>query len=180
MQDSWLLIYIYTFYKKINVLRLQDLRFSLRLWRWRRHVPPKYPLIYNIGFILSYQRRAIAQAVSRWLPSRRLVRVQVRSCGICGGQSGIGARFLRILRFLLPILIPPTLHIHHHLSSGAGTIGQLLADVPSGLSLTPPQETKKTNNIILPPTIRFPLCGFFPSGLSGIPNYQRVNAPKQL
>jgi hypothetical protein len=31
----------------------------------------------------------------------------------------------------------------HHLLSGAGTIGQLVADVPSGLSLTPPQETKK-------------------------------------
>jgi hypothetical protein len=31
------------------------------------------------------------------------------------------------------------LHTHHHLSSGAGTIGQLVADVPSGLSLTPPQ-----------------------------------------
>jgi hypothetical protein len=26
----------------------------------------------------------------------------------------------------------------HHLSSGAGKIGQLVADVPSGLSLTPP------------------------------------------
>jgi hypothetical protein len=35
------------------------------------------------------------------------------------------------------------LHNHRHLSSGAGTIGQLVADVPSGLSLTPPQETKK-------------------------------------
>jgi hypothetical protein len=31
----------------------------------------------------------------------------------------------------------------HHLSSGAATIGQLVADVPSGLSLTPPQQTKK-------------------------------------
>jgi hypothetical protein len=31
----------------------------------------------------------------------------------------------------------------HHLSSGAGTIDQLVADVPSGLSLTPPQEIKK-------------------------------------
>jgi hypothetical protein len=35
------------------------------------------------------------------------------------------------------------LHIHHHPSSGVGTIGQLVTDVPSGLSLTPPQETKK-------------------------------------
>jgi hypothetical protein len=30
----------------------------------------------------------------------------------------------------------------HHLPSGAGTIGQLVTDVASGLSLTPPQETK--------------------------------------
>jgi hypothetical protein len=35
------------------------------------------------------------------------------------------------------------LDIHHHLSSGVGTIGQLVADVPIGLSLTPPQDTKK-------------------------------------
>jgi hypothetical protein len=32
------------------------------------------------------------------------------------------------------------LHTHHHLSSGAGTMGQILTDVPSGLSLTPPQK----------------------------------------
>jgi hypothetical protein len=31
----------------------------------------------------------------------------------------------------------------HHLSSGAGTIGQLVADVPGGLSLTPPQGNKR-------------------------------------
>jgi hypothetical protein len=35
------------------------------------------------------------------------------------------------------------LHTHHHLSSGAGTTGQLVAEVPSGLSLTPPQETSE-------------------------------------
>jgi hypothetical protein len=34
------------------------------------------------------------------------------------------------------------IHIHHHLSSGAGTIGQLVGDIPSGLNLTPHQETK--------------------------------------
>jgi hypothetical protein len=31
----------------------------------------------------------------------------------------------------------------HHLSSGAGTIDQIVADVPSGLSLTSPLEKKK-------------------------------------
>jgi hypothetical protein len=34
------------------------------------------------------------------------------------------------------------LHTHHHLSSGAGTIGQFMADVPNGLSLIPHKETK--------------------------------------
>jgi hypothetical protein len=33
----------------------------------------------------------------------------------------------------------------HHLSSGAGTIGQLVADVPSGLGLTPIIMIKKVN-----------------------------------
>jgi hypothetical protein len=50
----------------------------------------------------------IAQAVSRWLPAA-VARVQTRvwSSGICGGQSGAGAGFLRVLRFPLPIFIPP-------------------------------------------------------------------------
>jgi hypothetical protein len=39
------------------------------------------------------------------------------------------------------------IHHHHHLSSGAGTIGQIVAAVPSGFSLTPPQETKKKNQL---------------------------------
>jgi hypothetical protein len=46
-----------------------------------------------------------------------------RSCGICGGPSGTGAGFLRVLRFPLPILLHRLLH-NHHRSSGAGTIGQ--------------------------------------------------------
>jgi hypothetical protein len=42
--------------------------------------------------------------------------------------------FHRVLRFPLPILIPLT--VPHSLLSGPGTIGQLVADVPSGISLT--------------------------------------------
>jgi hypothetical protein len=51
--------------------------------------------------------RAVAQAVSRWLPTAAaLVRVRA-ACGVYGGQNGTGAGFLRVLRFPLPIIIPP-------------------------------------------------------------------------
>jgi hypothetical protein len=44
--------------------------------------------------------RAIAQAVSSWLPTAvARVRARVWSSGICGEQSGAGAGFLRVLRF---------------------------------------------------------------------------------
>jgi hypothetical protein len=52
--------------------------------------------------------RAIAQEVSRWLPTATArIRSRVWSSGICSGQSGAGAGFLRVLRFPLPITISP-------------------------------------------------------------------------
>jgi hypothetical protein len=80
--------------------------------------------------------RAIAQAVSRRLPTAvARVRAWVRSCGICGGQSGTGAGFLQVLQFPLPILIPPT--APHSSSIIRGWYNRpLVAAVPSGLSLT--------------------------------------------
>jgi hypothetical protein len=77
--------------------------------------------------------RAIAQAVSRWLPTAAArVGARVWSCGICGGQIGTGADVLRVLRFPLPIFIPPNSPSSQ--SPGAGTI---VADMPSGLTSTP-------------------------------------------
>jgi hypothetical protein len=53
--------------------------------------------------------RAVAQAVSRWLPTAA-ARVRIRAaCGVCGGQSGTGAGLLRVLRFPLPIIPPISL-----------------------------------------------------------------------
>jgi hypothetical protein len=57
---------------------------------------------------VSGRGRAIAQAVSRQLPTAAArVRVRIRPCGICGGQIGTGEGFLRVIRFLLSIRIPP-------------------------------------------------------------------------
>jgi hypothetical protein len=59
-------------------------------------------------FYIASNDSAIAQAVSCWLPTAGArVRARVWSCGICGGQSGGGVGFLRVLRFLVPIFIPP-------------------------------------------------------------------------
>jgi hypothetical protein len=65
----------------------------------------------------------MAQAVSRWLPTAATrVRARVCSIGICGGQSGAGAHFLRALRCPLPIVIPTNSPSSQ--SPEAGTIGQ--------------------------------------------------------
>jgi hypothetical protein len=66
--------------------------------------------------------RAIAEAVGRWLPiAAARVQSRVWSSGSCGGQSGAGAGFLRILRFPLPFIPPNSLSSQ---PPGAGTIGQ--------------------------------------------------------
>jgi hypothetical protein len=54
----------------------------------------------------------------------------------------VGQIFFRVLRFPLPIFIPPTAPHSLSLSYGPGTIGQIIADAPSGLSLTSPKEIK--------------------------------------
>jgi hypothetical protein len=78
------------------------------------------------------------QAVSRWLPTAAArVRARIWSCGICGGQSGAGAGFLRVLRFPLPIFIPPIAP-----QSPSSIIWGLynrpeVAAIPSGHSPTP-------------------------------------------
>jgi hypothetical protein len=47
--------------------------------------------------------RAIAEAVSHWLSTAAVRGSRPgRHVGFCGGQSGAGAGFLRVLRFPLP------------------------------------------------------------------------------
>jgi hypothetical protein len=53
--------------------------------------------------LLYFHGRAIAQAVSRWIPTAAVRGSKPgRHVGFCGGQSGVGAGFLRVLRFPLP------------------------------------------------------------------------------
>jgi hypothetical protein len=86
----------------------------------------------------SREGRAIAQAVSRWLPTAAAwVRARVWSCGICCGKSGAGAGFLRVLRFPLPIFIPPIASQSPSSIIWGKYNRPEVAAVPSGLSPTP-------------------------------------------
>jgi hypothetical protein len=78
------------------------------------------------------------QAVSRRFSTAvDRVRAQVRSCGICGGQSGTGAGFPKSFDFPYPFSFLRLLHTLHNLLSSAGITGGIAAGVPSGLKSHP-------------------------------------------
>jgi hypothetical protein len=98
-----------------------------------RHVNAHTQVTY---FTVSLRGRAIAQAVSHWLPTvAAQVQAWVWSCGICDGQNGAGAGFLRVLRFPLPICIPPTAPQSPPSVIWGWYNRPVVAAVPSGLSL---------------------------------------------
>jgi hypothetical protein len=76
--------------------------------------------------------------VSRRFPTAAVHLSQVRLRGICCGESGTGAGFLRVPGFLLPILIPPST-LYKSINRGwyNGPNNDLRA---KGTLLTPPAE----------------------------------------
>lgn len=80
----------------------------------------------------------IAQAVSCWLStSTALVRAWTRARGFVMDIVAVSEYYDFMCQSFHQLL-----HAHH-LSSGDGTIGQTESEVPSGVSLTPPQESIK-------------------------------------
>jgi hypothetical protein len=73
------------------------------------------------------------------------VRARIRSCGICGGQSGTGASFLRVLRFTLSILIPSIAPQSPSSVIWGWYNRPALTAVPSELSLTPTMNNNNNN-----------------------------------
>jgi hypothetical protein len=68
---------------------------------------PIYPRKYSTHFVFPQSELHIQTALSA-LVSTAAARIQsqVRSCGVCGGQSDTGAGFLRVLRFPLAVITP--------------------------------------------------------------------------
>jgi hypothetical protein len=71
--------------------------------------PQAFCIPYQYCKIHADTGHAIAQVVSHRLHTvAAQVRARVRSCGVCGRQSGIVVGSLQVLLFPLPIVIPPT------------------------------------------------------------------------
>jgi hypothetical protein len=68
--------------------------------------------------------------------------------GFVVGKVALGQVFSEYFGFPFQFSFHRLLHTHH-LSSGAGTIDQLVVDVPSGLRLTPPKEEEKFGGLFL-------------------------------
>jgi hypothetical protein len=63
--------------------------------------------------------------------------------GFMVDKVALGHIFSEYFGFPCQFLFHSLFHTHHHLSSGAGTVGQTVADVSSGLNLTPSENTKR-------------------------------------
>jgi hypothetical protein len=106
-----------------------------RLRCFRLHLCFKTPA----GFVM-FVRAILRLCHSSGSPPRRLG-FEPRSghVGIVVDKVALGQVFSEYFGFPYQFSFHRLLHIHH-LSSGAGTISQLVADVPSGLSLSPQKK----------------------------------------
>jgi hypothetical protein len=99
--------------------------------------------VFKIGVNWSSDR-TIAPGIVAGSPPRPRFETRSGHVGFVVDKVALGQVFSQYFDFPCQFSFHRLLHTHH-LSSGAGTTGQLVAGVPSGLSLTPPQETTKLN-----------------------------------
>jgi hypothetical protein len=91
----------------------------------KKDAPNAFRLLMLSPTLTHNEGCTIAQAVSRRLPTAAArVRARVRSCGSVVDKVTLGQVFSEYFSFPCQSSFHQLLHNHHHLSSGAGTIGQ--------------------------------------------------------
>jgi hypothetical protein len=113
------------------------------------YVPAFLCLCYSVWVEVLRAGRVISQALSlRLQPWRFGFEPRSGYMGFVVDKMTLGQVSSEYVGFPCRFSFHRQLSVHHHLSSGAGIIDQLVADVPNGLSPTPPQETKKKMEIL--------------------------------
>jgi hypothetical protein len=93
---------------------------------------------------MSSGRAKLRRLVAGFPPRRPRFESRSGYVGFVVGKEALGQVFSEHFGFPCQFSFHQLLHTHH-LSSEAGTMGQLVAEELSGLSLTRPQETKNKN-----------------------------------
>jgi hypothetical protein len=134
-----------------SLMRSEGLgKFKIHLIGFRNHDFPSCIIVHCFKYkeqtcfqFTTNHGCAINLDVSRWLPTAEArFRGRVMSRVNFGGQIDTGVGFLGVLRFSFPLISPTTPHSSpSSSSSGAGTIVERMAHVPSGLNHSPLQET---------------------------------------
>jgi hypothetical protein len=124
-------------------------------------IPPLDPTLslskQSSSSLLTHLRfgRAIAQGlVPGFSPRRPGFEPRSGHVGFVVDRVALGQVSSEYFGFPCQFSFHRLLHIHHHLSSRADTIGQLVADLPNGVSLTRHQGGKKPIYVSLPFALR--------------------------
>jgi hypothetical protein len=88
-------------------------------------------------------RRAAGPLVASFPTQLLVLEPRPGHVGFVVDKVALGQIFSEYFGLLCPSF-HPLLYIHHHSSPGAGTVGQIVADISSGPALAPPHETKRT------------------------------------
>jgi hypothetical protein len=126
--------------RKPAPLPFYPLQIAHDLTRARTRAPPWGSSIFlsNLEYIYLYQCRDVAQTVAGFPPQWPEFEHGSGHVGFAEDKVALGQVFSEY--FFSCQSLHRLLHAHHHLSSGASAIGQMVADVSSCLSLNPPQN----------------------------------------
>jgi hypothetical protein len=117
-----------------------------------RRIGPRYPLCRRLYMCCKLAVPYLRRTAPCFRPRRPGFEPRTGHVRFVVDKVALAQVFSDYFDFLCQFSFHRLLH-NHHLSCGAGTKSQIVADIPSGLSLTPPQETNYTGNYL---TRRYP------------------------